>query len=83
MDFNPLERIALACFASATVAFLSGVARPTFLAGGLAAGMVLLTVGLAAFTACLVWSVAARRDRDARRTVGACATYRSNIPVDM
>ena len=66
MDFGPLERIALACFASATVVFLSGVARPTFLAGGLAAGVVLLTVGLAAFTACLVRSVAARRDAPSR-----------------
>jgi hypothetical protein len=60
MDFDPLERIALACFASATVAFLSGVGRPTFLAAGLAAGMVLLTVGLAAFTTSLARSVVAR-----------------------
>ena len=66
MDFNPLERIALACFASATVAFLSGVARPTFLAWGLAAGMTLLTVGLGAYTACLTRSLTARRDAPSR-----------------
>ena len=66
MDFDPLERTALACFASATGAFLSGVARPTFLAAGLAAGIVLLTIGLGAYTAFLTRSLTARRDAPSR-----------------
>jgi len=66
MDFDPLERIALTCFVSATGAFLSGVVRPTFLAAGLAAGMVLLTVGLGAYTAFLARSLTTRRDTSSR-----------------
>lgn len=66
MDFDPLERIALACFVSATGAFLSGLVSPTFLAAGLAAGMVLLMIGLGAYTAFLARSLTTRHDAPSR-----------------